>query len=130
MNWRLILLFADAGFLIGGLLCLGLLREIEWVVWLIFFVLTGFALARIVSVNLLQHAFVTGLLASVFTAVIELIFFDMWLQMYPMNPETLPMSPRQFLLLTSLVTSVINGGILAGFALFFRNILQIRPHKS
>jgi hypothetical protein len=130
MNWRLILLLADAGFLIGALACLGLLRGIEWIVWLLFFVLAGIAFARIVAKNLLHHAFVTGLLASIFAAIIELIFFDMWLQVYPMETATLPINPRLFLLLTSTVMGFVNGAILAGFALFFRNVLQIHPKKS
>jgi hypothetical protein len=129
MNWRLILLFADAGFLIGALACLGFLRGIEWIVWLLFFVFAGIAFARMVAEQMLQHAFVAGLLASIFAAVIELIFFDMWLQVYPMETATLPMNPRLFLLLTSAMMGIVNGAILAGFALFFRNILQIRPKK-
>ena len=128
MNWRLVTLLSDFGFVMGALAVLGLAVGIEWVLWLLFWVVASFVLAKKVGEQLFQHAFAVGLLSAIFSSILTVIFFDRWAINYP-EIYDVPLNPKLYLILVSLFIGAASGAILGGLTLLNRKLLNISPGK-
>lgn len=126
LNWRLVTLLADFGFLMGALATLGYTVGIEWIIWVLFWGVASFIIAKTQTTRLFAHGFAVGLLATIFAAIIEVIFFEHWAMNYPEAIAAAPMNPKIMLLLMSIVIGGVSGVILGGMTIAAKKLITPR----
>ncbi len=127
LNWRMVTLLADFGFLMGALATLGYTVGFEWVIWVLYWGVAALILAKTQPTRLFVHGFAVGLLATIFATIIEVIFFEHWALNYPEAVAAAPINPQIMLLLMSIVIGGISGIILGGMTLAAKRLLTPHP---
>ena len=122
MNWKLIFALALFGVAMGAASLMGWTQGIEWVLWLVIFVVSAWFIARKAASRHLLHGFMVGLLNGIIHAIIQAAFINTYLannvqmaEQFGNIPGGLP--PLLFVLLSGPFIGVVSGAIVGLLAL-------------
>lgn len=126
MKWKTILLLSLFGILMGLNSVFGIIKNVEWILWLVIAIISAYVLNKRTTKLLVTHAVVTGLFMGVLNAIIQSSLFDSYLAN---NPEIegfkqwpITVEPQYFLLMAGPFAGIIYGLIIGLFALIIKKI--------
>ena len=126
MNWKTILLLSLFAILMGFNSVFGIIQNIEWVLWLVIAIVSGYVLVRNTKKLLFTHAVVTGIIMGVFNAVIQSALFDTYLlndpQIEGLSQWPTTIEPQYFLLIAGPFIGIVYGLLIGLFALIIKKI--------
>ena len=103
MKWKTILLLSLFGILMGLNSVFGIIKNVEWVLWLIIAIVSAYVLNKQTKNLLVTHAVITGLFMGILNAIVQSSLFDSYLVN---NPEIegfkqwpITVEPQYFLLM-------------------------------
>jgi hypothetical protein len=126
MKWKTILLLSLFGILMGLNSVFGIIKNVEWILWIIIAIVSAYVLNRRTEKLLVTHAVVTGLFMGILNAIIQSSLFDSYLAN---NPEIegfkqwpITAEPQYFLLMAGPFLGIIYGLIIGLFGLIIKKI--------
>ena len=130
MKWKTILLLSLFGILMGLNSVFGIVKNIEWLLWLIIAIVSAYILNKQTKKLLVTHAVITGLFMGILNAIIQSSLFDMYLAN---NPEIegfkqwpITIEPQDFLLMAGPFMGIVYGLVIGLFALLIKKISKKR----
>lgn len=118
MNWKLVLLLAAFGVVVGLALVLGWTAGIELWLWLAIAVICIIVLFRLAPAKLWLHGFFVRLIGGGVAPVIQFLLFARYVANNPVLQQEFAqvpggLEPRYFVLLLAPVAGLVSGGVLA-----------------
>lgn len=118
MNWKLVLLLAAFGVVMGLASVLGWTAGIELWLWLAIAVICIIVLFRLAPAKLWLHGFFVGLIGGGVAPVIQFLLFATYVANNPELQQEFAqvpggLEPRYFVLLLAPVAGLVSGGVLA-----------------
>lgn len=130
MNFRLVLMLAAAGVLIGlGIVYAVLPSGVETVAWLVLAVVFALVVARAATGRAFLHGLLAGFLAGAFALVVEIALFSTYLARNPRAAESFQQLPAGvsaplFVALVGGVISVCYGLVVGGLSALAAKMLR------
>lgn len=128
MKWKTILLLSLFGILMGLNSVFGIIKNIEWLLWLIIAIVSAYVLNKQTKKLLVTHAVITGLFIGILNAIIQSSLFDMYLANNPeiegFNQWPITVEPQYFLLMAGPFVGIVYGLVIGLFALIIKKILK------
>ncbi|MHB1051303.1 MAG: hypothetical protein ACYC09_14585 [Bacteroidota bacterium] len=122
MKWMTILLLSLVGVCMGGVSLFGYTQQIELILWTIIALATAFFIARTTSHNIFVHGFLAGLGMGILNAAVQAVGFSLYAQYNEFAAAEIKnfssgMSPRLFIMLSSLFIGGIYGSVIGALSL-------------
>lgn len=133
MNWKLVLQLAMFGIAMGLGTVFFVPSKVEPILWLIVFLLSGYAITKHCVRLRFLNALLVGLLDSLLKTSVHVVFFSDYVarhaqEMAMIRQMTSAVSPRQLILLSSPIWGVIYGTATGVFALLIG--MFVKPAES
>ena len=128
MKWKTILLLSLFGILMGLNSVFGVIKNIEWLLWLIIAIVSAYVLNKQTKKLLVTHAVITGLFIGILNAIVQSSLFDSY---FVNNPEIegfkqwpITVEPQYFLLMAGPFVGIVYGLVIGLFALIIKKITK------
>ena len=110
----------------GFISVFGIIQNIEWLLWLLIAIVSGYVLAKRTKRLLFTHASITGLFMGILYAIILSSLFDMYLannlESEGFKQWDITIEPQYFLLMVGPFVGIVYGLVIGVFALIIKKI--------
>jgi cellobiose-specific phosphotransferase system component IIC len=128
MKWKTILLLSLFAILMGFISIFGIIQNLEWLLWLLIAIVSGYVLAQKTRNLLFTHAVSTGIIMGIFNAIVQSALFDTYLlnnpQIEGLSQWPTAIEPQYFILIAGPFIGIVYGLVIGLFALITKKVLK------